>query len=187
MRTQRPPLPLIIGFGAFLLVLSYLIVASLTRPSVLEFAPTPVGIRPTGGPEGDTVTIDARDPARWQFYSLRRGVISAPDTADWDLGFRRFHAITSGSAADAGVVTFEQVRDMATAAFTETVFARDTVHLALSRWYRYGFVTHLLRPNGHVFLLRTRSLGPIKLEFLSYYCPGVQPGCLTFRWAPLGP
>ncbi len=184
---SRPPLPLLLGFATFVLVLSYLIVASLVRPEVAEFTPTPRGVQPSGGPGPDTVTLDARDLARWQFYSLRRGAISPPDTADWDLAVRRYHAITSGSAADAGAVTFEQAREVATAAFLETVFARDTVQPALSRWYRYGWVTHLLRPNGHVFLVRTRSVGPIKLEFLSYYCPGSQPGCLTFRWAPLGP
>ncbi|MBI2404303.1 MAG: HmuY family protein [Gemmatimonadetes bacterium] len=183
----RAPIALLLGFAAFVVVLGYLIAASVVRPDVAEFAPTPPGLRPSGRPGPDTVTIDARDPARWQFYSLRRGAISSPDTADWDLAFRRFHVITSGSAADAGEVIFEQPRDTATAIFTETVFARDTVHPALSRWYRYGVVTHLLRPNGHVFLVRTRWAARIKLEFLSYYCPGAQPGCLTFRWAPLGP
>ena len=187
MRTQRPPLPLILGFAAFLVVITFLIGASLVRPKVAEFAPTPAGVRPSAGPGPDTVTIDTRDPARWRFYSLRRGAISPPDTGDWDLAFRRYHAITSGSAADAGAVAFEEATTAPAADFTETVFARDTLNPALSRWYRYGFVTHLLRPNGHVFLVRTRSLGPIKLEFLSYYCPGGRPGCLTFRWAPLGP
>ena len=58
-----------------------------------------------------------------------------------------------------------------------------TVNAALAHWYSYGFVTHLLRPNGHVFMVKTRGGARAKVEFLSYYCPGSQPGCLTFRWA----
>lgn len=206
MLTQRPPLPLILGFATFLVVIAVIVGASLVRSEKLEFAPTPAGVVPSGGPGADTVTLDTRDPLRWQFYSLKRGAISPPDTADWDLAFRRYHAITSGEAADAGANTsFEGVAAAARAVdtnantsseggvaaaafvFVKTEFARDTVNAALSRWYRYGFVTHLLRPNGHVFLVRTRWAARIKLEFLSYYCPGGQPGCLTFRWAALAP
>ena len=186
MTTQRPPLPLIFGFAAFLVVIAAIVGASLVRPQKLEFAPTPPGAWPSGGPGPDTVTLDTRDPSRWQFYSVKRGAISPPDTADWDLAFRRYHAITSGSAADAGTnASFEGAAEPAASVFTETVFARDTINAALSRWYRYGFVTHLLRPNGHIFLVQTRGGARIKLEFLSYYCPGGQPGCLTFRWATL--
>ena len=186
MRAQRPPLPLILGFAAFVVVIAVIVGASLVRPEKAEFEPTPAGVRPRGGPGPDTVTLDTRDPARWQFYSLERGAINPPDTADWDLAFRRYHAITSGSAADAGAdISFEGVAAAAAFVFTETEFARDTVNAVLSRWYRYRFVTHLLRPNGHIYLVRTRSGARIKLEFLSYYCPGGQPGCLTFRWATL--
>jgi hypothetical protein len=186
MPTHRPPLLLILGFAAFLVVIAAIIGASLIRPEKLEFAPTPAGVIPKGGPGPDTVTLDTRDPARWAFYSLRRGAISPPDTADWDLGFRRYHAITSGEAADAGAdSSFEGRVAAAGFVFMKTEFARDTVNAALSRWYRYGFVTHLLRPNGHVYLVHTRSGARIKLEFLSYYCTGGQPGCLTFRWAAL--
>lgn len=183
----RPPLPLLLAFAAFVVVLGYLIAASVVRPDVAEFAPTPPGVRPSGGPGPDTVTIDARDPVRWRFYSLARGAIDPPDTADWDLAFRRFHVIVSGAAADAGGVALEQPTLVPEATFVATTFARDTVNPVLAHWYQYGAVTHLLRPNGHVFLVRTRWAARIKLEFLSYYCPGSQPGCLTFRWAPLGP
>lgn len=185
MMQQRssPPLPLLVGFAAFVLVLSYLIAASLIRPRVLEFAPTAVGTRPAGGPEGDTVTIDARDTERWRFYSLKRGAVSPPDTADWDLAFRRFHVIVSGHAADAGAGAFEGPMAVPDTAFIPTTFARDTVNPALARWYEYGFVSHLLQPNDHVFIVRTRGGQGARLQFLSYYCPGAEPGCLTFRFA----
>ncbi len=203
--STRPkvPRPLLLGFAAFLLVIGYLVAASLVSPRVAEFTPTPVGARPSGGPGPDTVTIDAADTERWRFYSFRRGVVSPPDTADWDLGFRRYHVIASGAVADLGPLTkahpsstggaaaagasFEGGAVAAAYIFMKTTFARDTVNPALAHWYRYGFVTHLLRPNGHVFVLRTRSGARARLEFLGYYCPGTKPGCPTFRWAWLTP
>ena len=183
MRAPRPPLPLVLGFAAFLAVIVLVVAASLVRPApVAEFAPTPPGVRPSGGRGPDTVTIDAGDPRHWRFYSFRRGVLSAPDTADWDLGFRRHHVIASGAAADLGHRA-ESSASRDSVAFQETVFARDTVNPALARWYRYSVITHLLRPNDHLFLVRTREGALVRLELLGYYCPGSRPGCPTFRWA----
>jgi hypothetical protein len=150
----RPPLPLLLGFAAFLAVIGYLIAASMVKPRVAEFSPTLPGVVPAGGPGPDTVTIDATDEARWRFYSFTRGVLDPPDTAAWDLGFRRYHVIAWG-----------------------------TVSPSLAHWYKYGFVTHLLTPDGRVFMVETRGGTRARMEFLSYYCPGSQPGCLTFRWA----
>ena len=182
MRAQRPPLPLIVGFTGFLAVIAFILAASLLRPKMAEFPPTPAGVRPPGTTGVDTVTIDARDPARWRFFSLDRGILEEPDTADWDLAFRRFHVIVSGAAADAGSVDFHQPIALPDSAFAATTFARDTLNAALARWYRYGFISHLLRPNGHIYLVRTRQGALVKLEVLGYYCPGSQPGCFTLRW-----
>jgi hypothetical protein len=46
-------------------------------------------------------------------------------------------------------------------------------------------VTHLLAPSGHVYALRARDGRFWKLEVLGYYCPGLTPGCVTLRYAPL--
>lgn len=222
MRAHRPPLPLLLGFAAFLTAIVVIVAASLVPRKVTEFAPTPPGA-PSGGPGPDTVTMDAADEGHWRFYSFRRGVLSPPDTADWDLGFRRHHVIASGSVADAGAnPSFEAVAAAgvadasantsfeggvaaarvananaipsseggvaaAVSAFMKTEFAADTLNPALAHWYRYSFVTHLLRPNGHVFLVRARSGALVKLEFLGYYCPGTRAGCPTFRWDWLAP
>ena len=151
-KRTRPPLPLVLGFAAFLAVIGYLIAASLVKPNVAEFSPTAPGA--AAGPGPDTVTIDATDEDQWRFYSFKRGVISPPDTVDWDLRFRRYHVIASGTAVP-----------------------------SMDHWYRYSFVTHLLKPDGRVFMIETRGGARASVEFLSYYCPGSQPGCLTFRWA----
>jgi hypothetical protein len=177
----------LLGFAAFLAVIGYLIAASMVKPRLAEFSPTPPGTAPGAGPGPDTVTIDATDESQWRFYSFTRGVLSPPDTAGSDLGFRRYHVIASGSAADLGLPApggrsaSPSLGGGAVAA--ATVFARDSVNPALAHWYQYGFLTHLLRPDGHVFLVETRGGARARMEFLSYYCPGSQPGCLTFRWA----
>jgi hypothetical protein len=149
---------LLLGFAAFLAVIGYLIAASLVKPNVAEFSPTPPGVTAAGGPGLDTVTIDATDEDQWRFYSFRRGVLTPPDTADWDLGFQRYHVIVSG-----------------------------TVNPSVAHWYTYSLVTHLLKPNGLVFIIETREGARARMEFLSYYCPGSQPGCLTFRWSRIAP
>lgn len=190
MQRGRPPLVLILAFAAFLAVMASLVAAGLVRPKVAEFVPTPPGIRPLNPLGPDTVTVDARSETHWQFFSVARGLLTPPDTAGWDLGFRRFHVITWGPAADAGPAGPAKARaraggpapDVPPERFAATVFARDTTNPALAHWYRYNLLTHLLRPNGHVYLIETRSGGRIALEFLSYYCPGAKPGCLTFRW-----
>jgi hypothetical protein len=176
---------LLIGFGAFVVVLGYLVAASLIRPRLLEFAP--VTRAPRAAPNGavfDTVTIDARDANHWRFFDLSGGgLLSSPDTTRWDIAFRRFHVITAGAAADAGRIAFDSLRDAPGAGYVPTAFARDSVNPVLNHWYQYSFVSHVLRPLGHVYLVRTRSGGLAKVEFLSYYCPGSDPGCVTFRYA----
>jgi len=190
MPDRRPPLVLLLAFAAFLAVIAYLVAAGLVRPTVAEFVPTPPGVRPLDRPGPDTVTVDARSETQWQFFSVARGVLTAGDTAAWDLAFRRFHVISRGLAADAGPAKPSApagagTLDLPAKRFAPTVFARDTVNPVLARWYRYSVLTHLLRPNGHVYLIETRSGQRVALEFLSYYCPGAKPGCVTFRWEPV--
>lgn len=190
MHGGRPPLALILAFAAFLAVIASLVAASLLRPDVAEFLPTPPGNRPRNPLGPDTATVDARSETEWRFFSVTRGPLAPPDTAGWDLAFRRFHVVTWGPAADAGPAGPGETTlaaggfapNVPRERFAATVFARDTANPALAHWYRYNVLTHLLRPNGHVYLVETRAAGRIALEFLSYYCPGAKPGCVTFRW-----
>ncbi|MFQ5551232.1 MAG: HmuY family protein, partial [Gemmatimonadales bacterium] len=54
------------------------------------------------------------------------------------------------------------------------------------RWYRYSMITHLLKPSGAVFVVRTTQGNYAKLELLSYYCTEMRPGCITLRYAYQG-
>jgi len=59
-------------------------------------------------------------------------------------------------------------------------------HPALSSWYSYSYFSHVLTPKPHVWALRLAAGGYAKLEFVSYYCPSLEPGCVTFRYVYQG-
>jgi hypothetical protein len=64
---------------------------------------------------------------------------------------------------------------------------RDTTHALLDGWYSYSFTTHVLSPHPRTFAVRTASGRHAALAFVSYYCPGAQPGCVTVRYRFLDP
>ncbi len=174
----RPPVLLVVGFGLFLVLLVYLVTSSLTRRTQPTFEPTPPGA--TGR---DTLTVDATDERTWRFVDLDRGaVVLPPDTAGWDLAVRRFRILAAGSAADVGATPFDALATAPDSGYI-TGADRDSSNAALRRWYAYSMLSHLLEPNGHLYVVRTREGRRAKLEFLSYYCPGLRAGCLTFRYA----
>lgn len=181
-----PPALLILGFGLFLVVIGYLVVASLVRPKAVTFMPRPPH---AGGlaarPGVDTTTIDTTDPERWRYVDLDRGrLLSPPDTSGWDLALRRYHIVSAGANADAGPLAFDEVNPSAGSVALPA--GGDTTRHPLGRWYRYSMFSHLLEPNGHLYLIRTDEGRVVKLEVLSYYCPGLTAGCLTFRYGSAG-
>lgn len=186
-RASRTPVALVLAFITFVLVLAFLVAGSLFRPDVPEFDPS---TRARGSVIAatvlDTVTIDASDAATWRFFDLTRGLVTAPpDTSGWDLAFRRFHVMTAGSAADLGAVSFDSVIRTPDRDFHETELGRDTVNPVLAKWYDYSPFSHVLQSKGHVYVIRDSDGHFTKVEFLSYYCTGAQPGCVTLRYARL--
>ena len=182
--SRRAPLPLLIWFAVFLVVIVYLVAASFVPKSVQVFAlvERPSRAAPPKEIVRETLTVDGRDETRWRYVSLAAG--GRVGQADrWDLAVRRFTIVPSGAAIDLGAVPFEDVRDAPRGPWIPTAFAGDMANDALRRWYRYGFFSHLLTPAGHVYAIRTADLRYAKLEILSYYCPGPVAGCLTFRYA----
>jgi hypothetical protein len=178
----RAPLPLVVGFALFVLAIAALVGASVARPAVPTFEPSAGRVRHRAGAT-DTVTLDARDESRWVFFDLAEGrVLVPPDTAGWDLAVRRFHVVAADAAANVGAMDFAAVAAAPDSGWATTTMARDTTNAALARWYRYGMLTHLLTPRGDVHVVRARDGTHAKVQMLSYYCPGVEPGCVTFRW-----
>lgn len=187
------PLPLLILFGAFLAAIVYLVAASLTRRSAPVFSVSPRTRTRSANWQrvGDTLTIDATDGDRWRYVSLTQGrVLALPDTSGWELGVQRYRVITppNGAIADVGLKSFDLLRpaDGAKGAtFVSTTFGEHPENVAIEHWYRYNLLTHLLEPNGHVFVIRTPEQTRWKVVVLSYYCPGLVAGCLTLRYAPV--
>lgn len=186
-RAASAPLPLLVGFGLFVVALGYLVAASLTRRHAPVFVPSPT-VRARAGDwrrVGDTLTLDATDGERWRFASLTQGrALTAPDTAGWELAARRYRVTVAGALADLGPVAFDSARVAPTTRFVASSSHEDA-NEAIRHWYEYSLVTHLLTANGHVYALRTTAGRLWKLQVVGYYCPGLVAGCLTLRYAPL--
>jgi hypothetical protein len=184
------PVPLLALFAAFLIAIVYLIAGSLTRRSAPVFPISPrAHTRAANWQQvGDTITVDATDGEHWQYLALARGqLLTLPDTAGWELAVQRYRVITpaAGAIADVGPSTFERSRPAANARFVATTFGTQPENTAIAHWYRYNLLTHLLEPNGHLFVVRAPAGALWRLEIVSYYCPGLVAGCLTIRYAPL--
>ena len=135
----------------------------------------------------DTLTVDAGDEQRWRFVDLDRGaVVDPPDTAGWDLAFRRFRVIPSGGIRNLGPISFDALAEAPESGYVASRFAHDTTNAVTDHWYRYGYLSHLLSPTGDVYALRTRKGRYAKLQILGYYCPGSMPGCITLRYVYQG-
>jgi hypothetical protein len=174
---------LLAGFAVFLALLGFLLASSLSRRQVAAFAPREAITPREGGRGPDTLTVDASESSRWRFVDLDRGrVLAPPDTAGWDIAIRRFHLIAAESIADAGAMPFERLARPPESGYITNTLGTDTTNAAIGRWYSYSMLSHLLVPKGHLYVVRTREGRLAKLELLSYYCPRLQAGCLSFRY-----
>lgn len=179
------PLGIIAVFGLFLLAVGYVIAASLARREQPTFVPSVVAPRPLppGSSVVDTLTVDARDAVRWTYVDLaRRSVVEAPDTAGWDLAFRRFYIRARAGARDLGRAAFDTMASVPDSGYVFDEGGSDAANPALRRWYRYGFTSHLLEPKDHVYAVRTSDGRAAVVQILSYYCPGLVAGCMTVRY-----
>lgn len=181
---------MVLGAGA-------LVVVSVRRPPMATHAPTPPAPRDAGralvGPV--LYTVDATSPEQWRYFSFRLGsVLDHPGPQDWDLGFRRYQIIANGGprfagaagVVDLGDVAFDDVKSVPDAGYQVTEGDAEPRNSALAGWYGYSYFSHLLTPKRRVWAIRAADGRYAKLEFVSYYCPNTQPGCLTFRYVYQG-
>jgi hypothetical protein len=169
---RRIPVPLAVIALVFLAAMAWIVASSLASRQVPTYQP-----RVTRGLPIDTVTLDASDEDHWRFFAFDRGALTPPDTADWDLAVQRFRIRAPGVVLRSDTVSF--------AAFRESPGESTHPSQDLGRWYRYSMFSHLLYPKPFIYVIRTRDGRFVKLEFLSYYCPGPEPGCVTFRYSLL--
>lgn len=181
--------------GVFVVFVAGLVVTSLHRPAPEVYRPTRVGETPSRDSTGARiVTLDARDPGEWTYFDFSRGTVVPDSAAGWDLAARRFHLIVNGGAGLGGGAGLQAAEPRSSRASREgpggdwIETRRDgdrLVHPLLEEWYRYDFLSHLLRPRRRSYFLRTRTGHVVELEFLGYYCPGPDGGCPTFRYRRL--
>jgi hypothetical protein len=165
-------------------VLGYTVATSLAPREAETFAPTDhATTRPPRLGAVDTLTVDTRDTDHWEFVDLDQGRwLPAGRSEGWDIAVRRFHVIAAVAVADGGPTPFDSLASLPGDRYIRNTAGRDTVNAAIARWYSYSMMSHLLTPNGHVYLVRTTAGRVVKFEPLSYYCPGLDGGCFTFRY-----
>lgn len=179
----------------------------LPGPPAGDFAITPLNPLEVGdrlvGPV--MYTLDARALNHWTFFDFSRGsVVEVPHqfSLAWDLAFQRHKIIANGGATNPkgkgailnlGGVGFEAVTEApADGYLTDTIAAIgperiETENLAIKAWYRYNFITHLLRAKPNVYVIRTAAGKFAKVRIVSYYCEGGNSsGCFTFEYVYQG-
>jgi hypothetical protein len=182
---SRPPILVLALAGAFLLLVTSLVIGSFTTP---EFPPYAVTV-PRPAPVGDslvgpsTYTLDASAGETWRRFHFARNAVV--DAGSWDVAFRRHHVIAASGAgiADLGAVPFESVGEVPVDGYAPTDFGRDTANAGMGKWYAYSMLSHLLTTKGHVYAVRTADGRYAKLEILAYYCRDVGAACYTVRYA----
>jgi len=186
LRLRAPP-ALLIGFGLFVVLIVYLVAASLTRKATLTFSPTPqTGAGAPGTPaRPDTLTIDARDTDRWIYVDLDRGLpLPSGDSTGWDIAVRRYRLRAFGPSVTVRSASFPTT-GAAVAAMRTAHPGRPAAEL--DRWYTYSMLSHLLEPDGRIHLVQTNTGATAAIQVLGYYCPGLTAGCLTLRYAVVSP
>ena len=187
----------VLAIGAMVAVAVTLVTLSVRRPAVPTYAPTPSSPRDVGpalvGPV--VYTVDATSPDQWRYFSFRLGSVLEPAGAqEWDLGFRRYQVIVNGGprfaghagAVDLGRITFAEVNSAPETGYQATGGDAEPRHPALAGWYSYSYFSHVLTPTPRVWAIRSADGRYAKLEFVSYYCPNLEPGCVTFRYVYQG-
>lgn len=169
--------------------------------------PRPAGYAPTAAagavaastqPGGSLrYTADARDQREWVFFdfTLGRVVDTTFDALDWDVAFRRTKLLTNsgvtnpagpGGAIDLGETEFDPLALPSPLDFAVDGLGGEDgdklLNPAISRWYRYDFIRHVIFARPNVYLVRTGSEHGALVQFESYYCDDGLPGCITFHY-----
>jgi hypothetical protein len=185
--------------GAFLAATAGIVGASLIRPEVPVFEPGARRERPA--PDGlagpDTVTLDARSGEGWVGIDLATRAVGDVRgmPASWDLAAQRHRLIVNGGEGFLGeagaLATSAAFGTLARAPASGYAPSRvtpggDSVHAVLEDWYSYHFLSHLLEPAKGSYVVRTSRGEYAKVRVLVYYCPGVEPGCVTLEFTIQG-
>ena len=130
--------------------------------------------------------VDSTSSTDWVYIDLSLvEVVSGDD--DWDLTSKRYEvALNEGVLAQKiEGVAFE---DMSVAPADGYITDEESdLDYVMNDWYDYDFVTHILTPRDHFYVIETATFEYYKLEFVDYYNDSGVSGYLTFRIEPIAP
>jgi hypothetical protein len=151
-----------------------------------------------------TTQVDATDPETWIYFSFESGSQVTPSdpasSAEWDLGFQRFHIISNGGVSGTGGAAIAVVSDQPFDAVSvppsegyltdqpdndDDDTAVNSAFESGDGWYDYDPATNRLSPYPNVYVVQTPSGAHFKLEILDYYDSAGSSGHPTFAWAAL--
>ena len=129
------------------------------------------------------ITLDASQREHWVSVNLSRGTMNEEKT-NADLLVQRYVFRAPAGAADLGNVPL----DKATLA-TDTPWTFDSQvdgqlqNPAISGWYDYSYMTHLLKSKNHTYAVQLRSgEGFATFNVVSYYCEPEGTSCVTIDY-----
>ena len=165
---------------------------------------SPLVATESNGAGESTTTIDASNAEAWVYFSFASGAEVTPvdpaTSADWDLGFQRFHIISNGGVSGSGgaavAAVVEQTFESVTSAPAEGYVAdqpdsddddavANSAFAENGGWYDYDGATNRLSPKPIVYVVRTSTGAHYKLEILDYYDAAGTSGHPSFVWMPL--
>ncbi len=169
-----------------------------------ELQPRPPGFAPTDPEAGAIITdqwaqftVDVDTGDDYALFDLNEGRLVAGDftTPAWDLAFRKTTILTNsgttnptgpGGAIDLGEVALIDAVVPDSVAFAVDALGGDDddkpENPALSGWYGYDFLRHIVNTRDNTFLVRTDGDRDALVHFDSYYCEDESTRCLTLRY-----
>lgn len=158
-------------------------------------------------PAGDntfSTRVDASVDALWVYFSFASSGQVAPadaaSSAEWDLGFQRFHIVSNGGVSGSGGAsvatladrTFESVLEAPEDGYiADQADSDDSDSIANSAfeqgdgWYAYDETTNRLSPRAIVYVVRTARGADYKLSLIDYYDAAGSSGHPSFTWSEL--
>ncbi len=145
--------------------------------------------------ETKVVTVNAASEKDWSYFDFSRSEqvnIFDRTSLEWDIAFRRAKVLSNGGATnkiggagllDLGEVDFDSVTEAPLEGYVQDTPTRtEPENTALLKWYKYNYLSHKLTPKKNVYIVRTADKKFAKVQFLEFYCPNKELGCIKMQY-----
>ena len=128
------------------------------------------------------VTLDVHDRNHWVGLNLSTGK-QVKNHANADILMRRYVMQVPGGALNLDKVALADAKLPADPQWVqdEDVDGANQ-NQAVSQWYDYSYMSHLLKPKGETYAVRLKTGGVAYFQIISYYCEPEGSGCMTIRY-----